>query len=304
MSGISQSIGINPTEVYDKRKEKIEKENTTLSKYSENFKKAKESIESDIEEGKCDGVNANAKNYRLEQIKAQRLTAQAGNLKLTDFKYKDSQEKDDAKEQIRKMLTTPQQTYVSGDFTSRLEYRKNAKLLEIAEKMWDNDKDKNEKGTKFRNLEGAERESAIVEILNDIADKAYEEVNYESTVEEYEERAREAGNTANDYKKKATQEIGDAIMNGGYKDAAGNVIYKNDKADQLFNVAKTVASAGSSDTDVFTGANLVTFANLKELNDKASAQQNVNTGELIDMENSPEYKAAQANKKYNENGQK
>mgnify|MGYP004445400141 CR=1 FL=1 len=304
MSGISQSIGINPTEVYDKRKEKIEKENTTLNKYSENFKKAKESIESDIEEGKCDGVNTNAKNYRLEQIKAQRLTAQAGNLKLTDFKYKDSQEKDTAKEQIRKMLTTPQQTYVSGDFTSRLEYRKNAKLLEIAEKMWDNDKDKNEKGTKFRNLEGAERESAIAEILNDIADKAYEEVNYESTVEEYTERAREAGNTASDYKKKATQEIGDAIMNGGYKDAEGNVIYKNDKADQLFSIAKAVANAGSSDTDVFTGANLVTFANLKELNDKASGQQNDNTKELIGMENSPEYKAAQANKKYNENGQK
>lgn len=304
MSGISQSIGINPTEVYDKRKEKIEKENTTLNKYSENFKKARESIESDIEEGKCDGVNTNAKNYRLEQIKAQRLTAQAGNLKLTDFKYKDSQEKDIAKEQIRKMLTTPQQTYVSGDFTSRLEYRKNAKLLEIAEKMWDNDKDKNEKGTKFRNLEGAERESAIAEILNDIADKAYEEVNYESTVEEYTERAREAGNTASDYKKKATQEIGDAIMNGGYKDAEGNVIYKNDKADQLFSIAKAVANAGSSDTDVFTGANLVTFANLKELNDKASGQQNANTKELIGMENSPEYKAAQANKKYNENGQK
>lgn len=304
ISGISQSMGISPMETYEKRKEKLEKENTALGKYSENFKKAKESIESDIEEGKCDGVNANAKNYRMEQIKAQRLTAQAGNLKLTDFKYKDSQEKDDAKTQIRKMLTTPQQTYASEDFTSRLTYRKNAKLLEIAEKIWDNDKDNNKDGTKFSNLKGNERENAITSMLDKLADSAYEEVNYESTVEEYEERAREAGNTANDYKKKATQEIGDAIMNGGYKDANGEVIYKNDKADQLFNVAKTVASAVGSDTDVFTGANLVTFANLKELNDKASKQQSLNTGELIGMENSSEYKAAQANKKYNENGQK
>lgn len=304
ISGINQGIGINPTEVYDRRKEKIEKENTALSKYSESFKKAKESIESDIEEGKCDGVNANAKNYRMEQIKAQRLTAQAGNLKLTDFKYKDSQEKDDAKTQIREMLTTPQQTYVSGDFTSRLTYRKNAKLLEIAEKIWDNDKDNNKNGTKFSNLKGNERENAITSMLNKLADSAYEEVNYESTVEEYEERAREAGNTANDYKKKATQEIGDAIMNGGYKDAAGNVIYKNDKVDQLFNIAKSAASDGNVDTEIFTDANLVTYANLKELNDKASEQQNLNTIDLYRMQQSPEYKAAQADKKYNEGGKK
>ena len=307
MSGISQSLGINPTEVYDKRKEKLEKENTTLSKYSENFKKAKESIESDIEEGKCDGVNTNAKKYNLKRIEAERLIAQAGNFKLTDFKYKNSQEKQNDKDQFAKMLVQPiQQPTNPDDVAGRLAWRKSEKMLKKAEAYWEeHDPNKNTPShKKFNELEGNDKLAAIANMLNNLADSAYEEVNYESTVEEYTERSNDAKDQARELKKKATQEIGDAIMNGGYTDANGEVIYKNDKADQLFNVAKTVASAGGSDTDVFTGANLVTFANLKELNDKASGQQNDNTKELIGMENSPEYKAAQANKKYNENGQK
>ena len=313
VSSIGQTIGINPMETYEKRKEKIEKENTALSKYSENFKKAKETIETDIEEGKCDGISSKARSYRLKQVEAERLTAQAGNLKLTDFRYKDGPngtERQKAKSQIENILKTPQPkvtdtVFNNMDSSTRIEYRKKDKLLKIAEQMWDKDSENNKKGTKFSNLEGTDRENAISKMLDKLADSAYEEINYESTVEEYEARALDAKNAATVLKKEATQEIGDAVMNGGYKDeTTGEVVYKNDKAAQLFTVAKNAALDGSTDAEVFKDADLVSFANLKELNDKASAQQNENTVDLYKMQQSPEYKAAEANKKYHENGQK
>ena len=296
-SGIGQTIGIDPTERYTKRKEKLEKENTALSKYSESFEKAKEAVTKDIEEGKCDGVNVNAKNYHMKKVEAERLIAQAGNLKLTDFKYKDLQEKESTKKQINSMLKTPQQQPTDPkDVAGRLAWRKSERLLKIAEVEWDKEDPNKDPAThkKFSELEGTERESALSKILDKLADE-YVEVNYESTVKEYEERSREAEIEANDLKKKATQEVGDMIMNG---------TYKNDKAAQYLDIAKNAASAGSSDTEVFTGADLVTFANLKELSDKASAQQNVNNRDLYNMQQSPEYKAAQANKQYHDGGGK
>lgn len=310
VSSVGQTIGISPMEKYEKRKERIEKENTALTKYSENFKKAKEAIETDIEEGKCDNVSPKARAYRLKQVEAERLTAQAGNLKLTDFRYKDATEKNNAKSQIERILTTPQQKVTEAEFNNlessrRVEYRKNDKLLKIAEQMWNEDRENNKNGTKFSALEGDERTEAISKMLDKLADSAYEEVNYEATQEEYEARALDAKNAATALKKEATQEISDTIMNGGFKDeTTGDVIYKNDKAEQLFAVAKNAATDGNNDTEIFKNADLVTFANLKELNDRASAQQNENAIDLYRMQQSPEYKAAEANKKYHENGQK
>lgn len=315
ISGLSQRAGLNPTEVYDRRKEKIEKENTALSKYTDNFKKAKDAIEKDIDKGKCDEININARNYRLKQIEVERLTAQAGNLKLTDFKYKDGPdgtERQKAKSQIKSMLEIPQQKLTDEeisklkiDSSSRIEYRKSAKILEIAERMWADDKVNNKNNTKFSTLKGQERENAISTMLDKLADSAYEEVNYEATVQEYEARAIEATDEAGALKKKATQEIGDALMNGGYKDkATGDVIYKNPEAEQFIAITKNAASDGSTDAEIFSDANLVTFANLDDLSKKASEQQNYNTINLYRMQQSPEYKAAQADKKYNENGKK
>ena len=43
---------------------------------------------------------------------------------------------------------------------------------------------------------------------------------------------------------------------------------------------------------------------LKDLNNKAKAKKSDNVNELYTMQNSEEYKAAQANKKYNEEGKK
>lgn len=315
ISGLSQRAGLNPTEVFDKKKEKIEKENTALSKYTDNFKKAKETIEKDIDKGKCDAININARNYRLKQIEAERLTSQAGNLKLTDFRYKDGPsgiERQNAKSQIKSILEKPQQkltdeeiSRLKVDSSRRIECRKSAKILEIAERMWDNDKVNNKNNTKFSTLKDKERENAISTMLDKLADSVYEEVNYEATVQEYEARAIEATDEAGALKKKATQEIGDAIMNGGYKDReTGDVIYNNPEAEQFIAITKNAASDGSADTEIFSDVNLVTFANLDDLSKKASEQQNYNTVDLYRMQQSPEYKAAQADKKYNESGKK
>ncbi len=302
ISGLSQRAGLNPTEVYDRRKEKIEKENTVLKNYSESISKAKDTIEKEIDKGKCDEKSINAKNYRIKQFEHDRLVAQAGNLKLTDFKYRDAAEKENAKEKIKNTLEKPERKLTNEqiealnlDLSSSIEYRKNNKLLEIAEKMWDNDKENNKNNTKFSTLKGQERENAISKMLDNLADSVYEKVDYEATVQEFEARSDKARQEASDLKKKAVADIGDAVMNGGYE---------NPEIALYIATAKQAANLGSADTDFFINSDLTTFAKLDDLSKAANNLQGENKNDLDKMQQSPEYKAAQADKKYNENGKK
>ena len=93
-------------------------------------------------------------------------------------------------------------------------------------------------------------------------------------------------------------------MSGGVKDASGQVIYQNAKAAQFISLMKDAVNDGSSDADLLLNQNLTTFANLDDLNKAAGTRQNANAGELYRMQQSAEYKAAQANKKYNDSGKK
>ena len=60
----------------------------------------------------------------------------------------------------------------------------------------------------------------------------------------------------------------------------------------------------NSGLDGFADAVFDSFEKLKDLNNKAKAKKSDNVNELYTMQNSEEYKAAQANKKYNEEGKK
>ena len=307
ISGINQSIGINPTEVYDRRKEKLEKENTALSKVTEYFGKGKEAIEKDIDDGKCDSISTKARAYRLKQIEAERLTVQAGNLKLTDFAYKDANERQKSESKIASMLKTPQQTLTQADYNKldtygKIEYNKNQKLMALAEQYYDADP-KKVNGKKLQDLTGQEKENAISRILDRLADSACE-VSYEETVKEYERESNDAKGEIAKLKKEAIQDIGDKVMAGGVKDASGQVIYQNAKAAQFIGLMKDAVNYGSSDADLLLNQDLTTFAKLDDLNKTAGTQQNANSGEITRMQQSPEYKAAQADKKYNEGGKK
>lgn len=307
ISGLEQTVGINPTEIYDRRKEKLEKENTALSKVTEYFGKGKEAIEKDIDDGKCDSISTKARAYRLKQIEAERLTVQAGNLKLTDFAYKDASERQKSESKIASMLKTPQQTLTQADYNKldtygKIEYNKNQKLMALAEQYYDADP-KKVRGKKLQDLTGQEKENAISRILDRLADSACE-VSYEETVKEYERESNDAKGEIAKLKKEAIQDIGDKVMAGGVKDASGQVIYQNAKAAQFIGLMKDAVDYGSSDTDLLLNQDLTTFAKLDDLNKAAGTQQNANSGEITRMQQSPEYKAAQANKKYNESGKK
>ena len=307
ISGVMQGIGISPTIKYDTQKEKYEKENSALGKVTEYFGKGKEAIEKDIDDGKCDGISTKAREYRLKQIEAERLTAQAGNLKLTDFAYKDASERQNSKSKIESILKTPQQVLTQADYDKldtygKIEYNKNQKLMALAEQYYDADPNK-VSGKKLQDLTGQEKENAISRMLDRLADSACE-VSYEETVKEYERQSNDAKSDAVKLKKEAIQDIGDKVMAGGVKDASGQVIYQNAKAAQFISLMKDAVNDGSSDTDLLLNQNLTTFANLDDLNKAAGTRQNANAGELYRMQQSAEYKAAQANKKYNDSGKK
>ena len=307
ISGVMQGIGISPTIKYDTQKEKYEKENSALSKVTEYFGKGKEAIEKDIDDGKCDGISTKAREYRLKQIEAERLTAQAGNLKLTDFAYKNSSERQNSKSKIESILKTPQQVLAQADYDKldtfgKIEYNKNQKLMALAEQYYDADPYK-VSGKKLQDLTGQEKENAISRMLDRLADSACE-VSYEETVKEYEKQSNDAKSEVVKLKKEAIQDIGDKVMSGGVKDASGQVIYQNAKAAQFISLMKDAVNDGSSDADLLLNQNLTTFANLDDLNKAAGTRQNANAGELYRMQQSAEYKAAQANKKYNDSGKK
>lgn len=307
ISGVMQGIGISPTIKYDTQKEKYEKENSALGKVTEYFGKGKEAIVKDIDDGKCDGISAKAREYRLKQIEAERLTAQAGNLKLTDFAYKDASERQNSKSKIASILKTPQQVLAQADYdkldtAGKIEYNKNQKLMALAEQYYDADPNK-VSGKKLQDLTGQEKENAISRMLDRLADSACE-VSYEETVKEYERQSNDAKSEVVKLLKEATQDVGDKVMSGGVKDASGQVIYQNAKAAQFISLMKDAVNDGSADADLLLNQNLTTFANLDDLNKAAGTRQNANAGELYRMQQSAEYKAAQANKKYNESGKK
>ena len=307
ISGVMQGIGISPTIKYDTQKEKYEKENSALGKVTEYFGKGKEAIEKDIDDGKCDGISTKAREYRLKQIEAERLTAQAGNLKLTDFAYKNSSERQNSKSKIESILKTPQQVLAQADYDKldtygKIEYNKNQKLMALAEQYYDADPNK-VSGKKLQDLTGQEKENAISRMLDRLADSACE-VSYEETVKEYERQSKDAKSEVVKLKKEAIQDIGDKIMAGGVKDASGQVIYQNAKAAQFIDLMKNAVNYGSSDADLLLNQDLTTFANLDDLNKAAGTQQTANADKITKMQQSAEYKAAQANKKYNDSGKK
>ena len=307
ISGVMQGIGISPTIKYDTQKEKYEKENSALGKVTEYFGKGKEAIEKDIDDGKCDGISTKAREYRLKQIEAERLTAQAGNLKLTDFAYKDASDRQNSKSKIESILKTPQQVLAQADYDKldtygKIEYNKNQKFMALAEQYYEADPNK-VSGKKLQDLTGQEKENAISRMLDRLADSACE-VSYEETVKEYERQSKDAKSEVVKLKKEAIQDIGDKIMAGGVKDASGQVIYQNAKAAQFIDLMKNAVNYGSSDADLLLNQDLTTFANLDDLNKAAGTQQTANADKITKMQQSAEYKAAQANKKYNDSGKK
>lgn len=302
ISGISQSIGINPTEVYDRRKEKLEKENTALSKVTEYFGKTKESIEKDIEDGKCDNVGSKAREYRMAQIKAETLAAQAGNLKLSDFRYQTAEARTTGRTNI---LTTINQARQMKDYIGPLtvEEDKKKRTMNRADELC---KAIYKPGTTLEDLKPLatdskevkeQKENIINRILDQIADETARE-EYNAEVERLQQETEGAQREVVKLKKEAVKEVGEAIMKGETGD------YSNDKATQYIKMMQSAVNAGSGDADILAGRELVTYANLDDLNKEADARQRDNTSELNSMQQSPEYKAAQADKKYNEGGKK
>ena len=174
--------------------------------------------------------------------------------------------------------------------------------MALAEQYYDADPNK-VSGKKLQDLTGQEKENAISRMLDRLADSACE-VSYEETVKEYERQSKDAKSEVVKLKKEAIQDIGDKVMAGGVKDASGQVIYQNAKAAQFIDLMKNAVNYGSSDADLLLNQDLTTFANLDDLNKAAGTQQTANADKITKMQQSAEYKAAQANKKYNDSGKK
>ena len=301
-SGAGQAIGIDPTERYTKRKEKIEKENTALSKVTEYFGKTKESIEKDIEDGKCDNVGSKAREYRMAQIKAETLAAQAGNLKLSDFRYQTTEARTAGRTNILTDINRARNMQNNnGQLT--VEQSKMKKTMNRADELC---KEFYKSGTTFEDLnplptdsveEKEQKENIINRILDQIADETARE-EYNAEVEKLQQEAGAARSRVVQLKKEAVKEVGEAIVKGETGD------YSNDKATQYIKLMRDAVNAGSVDADILDGRELVTYANLDDLNKELDARQKNNNNELMQMQQSPEYRAAQANKQYHDGGGK
>lgn len=311
VSGVQQSLGINPTERFERTKERIEKENTALSKVTDFYGKAKDAIEKDIDEGKCDMVGTKAREYRQKQVEAERLIAQAGSLKLTDFKYKDAAAKTQAKDEIKDSLKNPQQQRTAAQIEAlnthdRIKYIKNEKMARLAEQYWSDFLATNShdplavslNGRTLSSLNGNDKTNAIEKILDKLADAACD-VEFETTGQVYEAKANETRAELTELKKKAVEEVGEHIVSGA---TTGG--YTNDKAAQYLELTRQAATLGAPNSDILTSSPLTTFSDLSALNKSATTQQNTNSGQLYTLEQDAKYKAAQADKKYNENGKK
>lgn len=212
ISGIEQSMGINPTEVYDRRKENFDKENAAYGEYDKYVSAAEDRAGKLINEGKYSTASQATKDKAVEATRtknmAEILRAQAGNLKLSDY---------------------------AGD------------------------------EAKYR--------------------AAVDQLNEQAMIEEQKAIAAE---------KEARVLLIQDIIDGKVEDAA---------VKQNVESAQTVVKSNGG-LSGFAGAIFDSFKDLKDLNNKAKDAKSKNTNALYEMQNSPEYKAAQANKKYNESGKK
>lgn len=212
ISGIKQGIGINPTQIYERRKETIDKENAAYGEYDKYVSAAEDRAGKLISEGKYEKASQATKDKAIEATKsknmAEILRTQAGNLKLSDY---------------------------AGD------------------------------EAKYR--------------------AAVDKLNQQAMIEEQKAIAAE---------KDAKVMLIQDIIDGKVEDAA---------ISQNINSAQTVIKSNGG-LSGFAGAVLDSFKALKDANNKAKDAKSKNANELYTMQNSSEYKAAQADKKYNESGKK
>lgn len=217
VSSVGQTIGISPMETYEKRKEKIDKENAAYGEYSKNISASDERLGKLIKEGKYSKASANTIKAAEEFLQAQNnaiiIRTQAGNLKLSDF---------------------------NGD-----------------------------------------------------TDK------YDAEVTRLNRKASEAEQTAATKEKEAKKLLGQDIIND--RDKADGM--KDEAFLNSIDAAQTVLKS-NSELSGFAGAIFDSFEALKDLDNKAKTAKSKNSDALYKMQNSAEYKAAQANKKYNESGKK
>lgn len=125
-----------------------------------------------------------------------------------------------------------------------------------------------------------------------LSDFGNDEEKFKAKVKELNEEAIKQDNIAISAEKEARVSLIQDIMNG-------NTDMKDEVISQSVLSAQTVIKSNSG-LDGFADAVFDSFEKLKDLNNKAKAKKSDNVNELYTMQNSEEYKAAQANKKYNE----
>ena len=122
---------------------------------------------------------------------------------------------------------------------------------------------------------------------------------YDAEVTRLNRKAYEAEQTAMAKEKEAKKLLGQDIINDRDKtDGMKDEAFLNS-----IDAAQTVLKS-NSELSGFAGAIFDSFEALKDLDNKAKTAKSKNSDALYEMQNSPEYKAAQANKKYNESGKK
>lgn len=122
---------------------------------------------------------------------------------------------------------------------------------------------------------------------------------YDAEVTRLNRKAYEAEQTAVAKEKEAKKLLGQDIINDRDKtDGMKDEAFLNS-----IDAAQTVLKS-NSELSGFAGAIFDSFEALKDLDNKAKTAKSKNSDALYEMQNSPEYKAAQANKKYNDSGKK
>ena len=124
-------------------------------------------------------------------------------------------------------------------------------------------------------------------------------VKYDAEVTRLNQKATEAEQTAAAKEKEAKKLLGQDIIND--RDKADGM--KDEAFLNSIDAAQTVLKS-NSELSGFAGAIFDSFEALKDLDNKAKTAKSKNSDALYEMQNSPEYKAAQANKKYNDSGKK
>ena len=127
-----------------------------------------------------------------------------------------------------------------------------------------------------------------------LSDYAGDEAKYRAAVDKLNQQAMIEEQKAIAAEKDAKVMLIQDIIDGKVEDAA---------ISQNINSAQTVIKSNGG-LSGFASAVLDSFKALKDTNNKAKDAKSKNNDELYTMQNSSEYKAAQADKKYNESGKK